>query len=344
MNRIHSLYAYFRRKYKARIQKLPLDANVTCPNRDGSITKYGCTFCNAKGSGTDMAKTMPSLTQQARYWQQHYNRKDAKYIAYLQSFSNTYCSIERLHQILNECNEIQNLVGIAIGTRADCLDDEKIDIIGNLSLPEIWLEIGVQSIHEKTLERINRGHFFDIVPHIVEKAHKKGILVCLHIMAGLPGETKEDFLQTLRRVLALPIHALKIHNTFVDKGTVLEQEYKKNLYTPLSEEQYIELLCEAIPLIPSHIILQRIIADPEKETLVSPLWASDKNHLTRIIPDTLQQRGLWQGCNADVASRLPLWYSSIEELPNELHDDYNQEITLLQKQYPWLCQKNTPFQ
>ncbi|MDE7469215.1 MAG: TIGR01212 family radical SAM protein [Desulfovibrionaceae bacterium] len=335
MNRIHSLYAYFRRKYKCRIQKLPLDANATCPNRDGTVATYGCTFCNAKGSGTGLAKIMPSLREQAHHWQQHYNRADMKNIAYLQSFSNTHCSPERLQQILKECNEIPNLLGIAIGTRADCLDDEKIAILADIDLPEVWLEIGVQSIHTRTLERINRGHLFDIVPDIVRKASEQGIFICLHLMAGLPGESAEDFLSTLHTVLSLPIHALKIHNTFVNSGTVLEQEYKRGDYTPLTQEEYIELMCRAIPSIPSHIILQRIIADPEK-TLVAPTWAGDKNKLTRLLPDTFEERGIWQGCDADVPNKLPLWFSSIEELPHALHEDYMQEIEELHSIHPWL--------
>lgn len=335
MNRIHSLYAYFRRKYKCRIQKLPLDANASCPNRDGTVARYGCTFCNAKGSGTGLAKIMPTLQTQAKHWQQHYNRKDAKYIAYLQSFSNTHCSSERLQQILKECNEIHNLLGIAIGTRADCLDNEKIAILADINLPEVWLEIGVQSIHKKTLERINRGHLFDIVPDIVTQASKQGILICLHLMAGLPDESTQEFLETLDTVLSLPIHALKIHNTFVDAGTVLEQEYLRGEYTPLTESEYIELLCHAIPRIPSHIILQRIIADPET-TLVAPTWAGDKNRLTRIIPDTFTERGIWQGCQADVPDKLPLWYSSKEELPHSLHEDYTTELETLNKLHPWL--------
>lgn len=335
MNRIHSLYAYFRRKYKCRIQKLPLDANATCPNRDGTIAKYGCTFCNTKGAGTGLAKIMPSLTKQAHHWQQHYNRKDAKYIAYLQSFSNTYCSYERLQQILKECNEIPNLLGIAIGTRADCLDEEKLSILANINLPEIWLEIGVQSIHKITLERINRGHFFDIIPDIVRKAQRAGIFICLHLMAGLPGESPKSFLESLQAVLSLPIHALKIHNTFVDAGTMLEKQYLRGEYIPLTQQEYIDILCQAIPLIPSHIVLQRIIADPEK-TLVAPLWAGEKNTLTRIISNTLAQKGIWQGSQADVPYKLPIWFSSIEELPHDLHEEYIQELEMLHIQHPWL--------
>lgn len=335
MNRIHSLYAYFRRKYTCRIQKLPLDANATCPNRDGTIAKYGCTFCNAKGSGTGLAKTMPTLLAQAHHWQQHYNKNDTKYIAYLQSFSNTHCSAESLQQKLKECNEIHNLLGIAIGTRADCLDEEKLDIIAGIGLPEIWLEIGVQSIYQVTLERINRGHLFDIIPNIVTQASARGILICLHLMAGLPGEGPEHFLTSLKEVLSLPIHALKIHNTFVDSGTVLEQEYKSGKYTPLDQASYIDLLCEAIPLIPSHIIIQRYIADPES-TLVAPTWAGDKNKLTRLIPDTFATRGIWQGCKTDVTEKLPLWFSNLAELPHRLHDDYEHEIALLKTKQPWL--------
>lgn len=337
MNRYHSLQSYFRRKFTYRVQKLPLDAGLTCPNRDGTIALKGCTFCDALGSGTGLAKNIPSLHEQGIHWQRHYNRKKVKYIGYLQSFSNTHCTSEYLRKILNDCTTIPDMIGIAIGTRADCLNEEKLHIIAQNPLPEKWLEIGIQSVHNTTLTRINRGHSFDIVPPILERAYTMGLLICVHIMAGLPGESPEDFLKTLNTTLQLPIHALKIHNVCVLCNTQLAKEYQKGLYTPLSQTLYFQLLAEVIASTPSHIILQRINADPPKNTLIAPLWANDKELFLHGFPAFLEDNGIWQGVHCNEPERLPLWFTSFEELPHILHDEAALSLDTLYKQHPHLA-------
>ncbi|MGL4721820.1 MAG: TIGR01212 family radical SAM protein [Desulfovibrionaceae bacterium] len=340
MNRIHSLSTYFRRKYKYRIQKLPLDAGLTCPNRDGTVAFNGCTFCDTKGSGTNLSKTIPSLESQALHWQWHYNKKNTKYIAYLQSFSNTHCSHATLKKILHQCMNIKELIGFSIGTRADCLDDEKLDIIASLPYPEKWLEIGVQSTRNDTLQRINRGHNYEIVEHYVEKASKKGILLCLHLMAGLPGESIEDFVTSVKQCSTLPIHALKLHNVFVPPNTALEQDYISGKYIPLTEDEYITCLLESLPHIPSSIIIQRLTGDAEEGNLVAPLWSLNKNYLTLRIENELRSNNLWQGCKIDAQNSLPTWYTSKENLPKDLQDIYLEQCQELFKREKWLTYNN----
>ncbi|WP_296303974.1 TIGR01212 family radical SAM protein [uncultured Desulfovibrio sp.] len=304
----HTLATWFRRRYGRRVQKIPLDARACCPNRDGTLSRTGCTFCNADGSGSGLG--VLTLAEQWARWRDKYVATDGDrlFMAYLQAFSNTYGPADRLRRLLDEVKRLPGCMGIAVGTRADCLDDGKLALLAGCGLPEIWLELGLQSASDATLARINRGHDAACVAAAVRRAAAFGLPVCLHLMAGLPGEDEQAFLASLDWALDLPVAGLKLHNTYVPRGTVLAAQYAAGRYRPLARDEYVDLICAALPRIPSRIVLHRLQGDPAPGELLAPGWAAEKRGIITDIRRALAARGLWQGCRADVPDARPAWY------------------------------------
>ena len=304
----HTLATWFRRRYGKRVQKIPLDARSSCPNRDGTLSRAGCIFCNADGSGSGLGGL--TLAEQWRIWRDKYTATDDDrlFMAYLQAFSNTYGPAKRLARLLDEVRSLPGCMGLAVGTRADCLDREKLALLAGCGLPEIWLELGLQSASDATLARLNRGHDAACVARAVQAAAAHGLQVCLHLMAGLPGETERDFLASLDWALALPIAGLKLHNVYVTRGTALAAAWAAGRYLPPGRDEYVDLLCAALPRIPSRIVLHRLQADPAPGELLGPAWAADKRGVITDIRRALAARNLWQGCRADVPDGRPDWY------------------------------------
>ncbi|MCD7985149.1 MAG: TIGR01212 family radical SAM protein [Desulfovibrio sp.] len=314
MARWHTLAAYFRRNYGTRVQKIPLDAGSACPNRDGLLSTQGCVFCNALGSGSGLGAHGLSLAEQWRAWRRRYDATDpdCRFLAYLQSFSNTYGSLERLQTLLREAAALPGCRGLAVGTRPDCLSPEKLDVLAlagrGTGLAEIWLELGLQSAHDPTLARINRGHTAACSEKAVTEAAGRGLLVCGHLMAGLPGEGEADFLASVDWAASLPLHGLKLHNVYVPEGTELARQYRAGNYLPLERDEYVDLLCAALPRIPSRLVMHRLQSDPAPGELVAPAWAARKRPLLGDLLRALDARDLWQGCRADAPGERPGWY------------------------------------
>ena len=300
MQRWHTLAAHYNHKCGCRVQKIPLDAGASCPNRDGTLSRSGCTFCNANGSGSGRAKQGDSLLQQWNAQRAAYLRDDpnTRFIAYLQSFSNTYGPQILLQQLLQTVLTLPECFGVAVGTRPDCLDAHKLDTLAALNC-DLWLELGLQTAHNATLNRINRGHSAAHSEKAVRQAAERGIAVCAHLMAGLPGEDERHFLQSLDWALSLPIKGLKLHNVYVPKGTALATHYAAGLYHPLWRDEYVDTLCTALPRIPSSIVIHRLQSDPAPRELLAPTWASDKRGLLGDLRKALGARELWQGKHAD---------------------------------------------
>lgn len=306
MQRWHTLAAYYYRRYGSRVQKIPLDAGASCPNRDGTLSFSGCTFCNADGSGSGRAKQGYSLLQQWNFWRSIYQRDDpnTRFIAYLQSFSNTYGPSERLQQMLQTVRQLPGCFGISVGTRPDCLDNAKLDLLAGLDC-DLWLELGLQTAHAQTLARINRGHTAASAENAVRMAAARGIAVCAHLMAGLPGEGEGHFLQSLEWALSLPISGLKLHNVYVPKGTELARQYAAGQYHPLWRDEYVDLLCAALPRIPTRIVIHRLQSDPAPGELLAPTWATEKRGLLGDLRRALGARELWQGKFCDSPEGCP---------------------------------------
>ena len=304
MQRWHTLAAHYNRLCGSRVQKIPLDAGASCPNRDGTLSRSGCTFCNANGSGSGRAKMGDSLLQQWNARRVVYQRDDpnTRFIAYLQSFSNTYGSQIRLQQLLQTVLTLPECFGVAVATRPDCLDAPKLDLLAALDC-DLWLELGLQTVHNATLTLINRGHNASASEKSVRMAAERGIAVCAHLMAGLPGEDERHLMQSIDWVLSLPIRGLKLHNVYVPKGTALAGFYASGQYHPLWRDEYVDMLCAALPRIPSNIVIHRLQSDPAPRELLAPAWASDKRGLLGDLRRALGARDLWQGkaCDCPVA-------------------------------------------
>ncbi len=291
------LNSALRERFGCRVQKISLDAGLTCPNRDGSVGVGGCIYCNALGSGTGRALSQ-SLTEQIRQSKAALQRryKAAKFIGYFQSFSNTYASVEELSALYREALADPDIVGLAIGTRPDCLSKEVLDLLSALNQETyLSLELGLQSVHDSTLQSINRGHSFAAFQIAVEGARKRKIDVCVHVILGLPGEGRCEMLETARVLAQMDIQAIKIHLLYVVRGTKLHALYEEGGYLCLDREAYADIVAEFLALLPPEMIIHRLTGDPHPHELVAPLWALEKQKNREAIYQAMHQKDLWQG-------------------------------------------------
>ncbi len=244
-----------------------------------------------------MASTLSIPQQIARAKERLSKRyKTDRFIAYLQSFSNTYAPLERLREIYSQAIEDPQIVGLAIGTRPDCVSEEALDLIEEFSRKtHLWVEYGLQSIHNETLQKINRGHGAEEFIDAVERTRRRGIEVVVHVILGLPGEEREDMLATARALGKLDIQGVKPHLLYVIKNTPLERLYLEGRYNPLTRQEYVEILCEFLALLPPSVVIHRLTGDPHSHELVAPAWALEKAATLQAIDRELERRDLWQG-------------------------------------------------
>ena len=306
--RYRTLDSWLRSRHGQKVQKIPLDAGSGCPNRDGTLGTGGCSFCNAEGSGSGRAHE--SFHAQWDYWRGRLAKlprtKNVKlFLGYIQSFTNTYGPASRLAALIRELEGLPDLIGACVGTRPDCVDEEKMALMAAVPWPEFWLELGVQSCKDATLARINRGHSSVDVERAVNLAAAHGVKTCVHLMAGLPGESGEDFLDTVRWTASLPVQGVKLHNLYVPQGTALEREWKEGGYTPMEQEEYVELAARALTLLPSSVVMHRITADPAPGELAAPGWAMDKGVTVMHIDRLLAYNDWWQGKDCDAKEANP---------------------------------------
>ncbi len=295
--RYRSLGPHLREIFGCRVQRIALDAGLTCPNRDGSKGVGGCIYCNSRGSGTGLAATL-SIPRQISLAKERLARryKAKRFIAYFQSFSNTYAPVETLRTLYHQALADPDVVGIAIGTRPDCVSPEVLDLLEELNQKtHLWVEYGLQSIHEATLKRINRGHSPEEFLRAVRKTRERGIEVVVHVILGLPGEDKSMMLHTARVLGGLDIQGVKPHLLYVVEGTPLETLYRREEYRPLEMEEYAEVLCEFLALLPPSMVIHRLTGDPHPHELVAPRWALKKREVLNAINRELERRDLWQG-------------------------------------------------
>ena len=297
MNRYHSLASYLRGRFGVRVQKIPLDAGFTCPNRDGTLSRTGCIFCNPDGSGSGMADQNISLSDQYAFWREKFSKKhNAKlFLAYLQSYSNTYAPMDRFRQVITELSRLPDLAGICLGTRPDCLEPEKLAVLAAQPVPEIWLELGLQSSCDATLQRINRGHDAACFAEAARAAHAHGFKVCAHVMAGLPGEGRREFLDTIDFVNDLPVAGIKLHNLYVCKNTVLAAWWRRGSVRLLSRTEYIDWVLAALSRLRPDMVIHRLNADPAPGELLAPKWAGYKGDVLRALAAALEEKDIRQG-------------------------------------------------
>jgi len=310
-NRYYPLSVYFKSKFGRRIQKIPLDGPATCPNRDGSISRNGCTFCNPQGSGTGLGDRGMSLAEQYRHWQTRLTRKykSARFMLYLQSYTNTHGPILGLKNMLRELADLPQAVGLCIGTRPDCLDPDKIALISEQPWEELWLDMGLQSSNDRTLRSINRGHTARDFALACETAAFAGVKVCAHVIAGLPGEECGDFLKTIRFLNRLDIQGIKIHNLYVCHGTRIAEDYSAGKYSPLSQTEFVDWTISGLEQLSPHTVIHRLNGDPSPGELVAPSWAADKQGILKDIRSGLEERNTWQG-KALYPQNIPAWFET----------------------------------
>jgi hypothetical protein len=296
--RYYDLKSYWRNRFGCRVYKLPVDAGFTCPNRDGAVATGGCVYCDGRGSRLRQAGPLPSVTDQLLRGMEYYRRHRgaARFIAYFQTFTNTYAPVERLRLLYGEALSVPDVAGLSVGTRPDCLPGEALDLLEELARDRhVWLELGLQSIHDRTLERINRGHGAERFLEAVDRASGRNLHLCVHIIAGLPGETREDVLATARTLAALPVDGLKIHCLLVLKGTPLGALYEREGFPLWSRDEYVATVCDVLEVLPPRMVIQRLTADGYRDIFLAPEWAVNKMAVLGAIDRELERRGTHQG-------------------------------------------------
>lgn len=286
---------YLFKTFGKKVYKLTLDAGFSCPNRDGTISSGGCIFCDESGSFSMAHSSHLSIEEQVKTAIENLPKrfKAELFLAYFQAFSNTYADIKILEKTYNAAFCDDRVVGISIGTRPDCLDSNKLDLISSYKNP--WLELGLQSAHDKTLKLINRGHNYKTFEDAYFLAKKKGIKVCVHIILGLPGETPQDMLKTARVLSNLEIDGIKLHVLTVLENTPLAKIYSANPFKLLTEDEYCNLVCDIIEILPKSTTIHRVGGSGLSTTLIAPLWARNKFETMNKIDRILWERDTYQG-------------------------------------------------
>jgi radical SAM protein (TIGR01212 family) len=290
--------SYLREVFGCRVQKITVDAGLSCPNRDGTRGWGGCIYCNPRGSGTGAAGLGQDVTTQLETAKAILARryKARKFLAYFQSFSNTYAPLARLRELYEQALSVPDIVGLTIGTRPDCVPEETLDMLAHLAQTHhIWLEYGLQSAHDETLERIHRGHDVATFVDALERTRRRNLPVCVHVILGLPGENRETMLTTARFVAAHDIQAVKIHLLYVIKGTLLARWYANGAFKCLTRQEYVSLVAEFLALLPPEMIVQRLTGDPHPHELVAPEWALEKQQNLQAIHAYMRKQELYQG-------------------------------------------------
>lgn len=299
-HRYNALDEYLKSKYQSKVFKVALNGDFSCPNRDGTISKDGCIFCSEKGSGDFAGDKADSLTIQFKMVKDIIHQKwpKALYIAYFQANTNTYAPLDKLKNLFEEAINLDpNIVVISIATRPDCLDDEIIAYLSDLNkrIP-VWIELGLQSIHEKTAKFINRGYTLQVFNNVIIKLNKANIDVIIHIINGLPYETKDMMLETVQYLNQFKIQGIKIHSLFVLKNTILGKMYENKPFKMLTLAKYVDIVCEQLAILNSDVIIHRVNGDAPRELLIAPLWSLKKLVVMNEIDKEMKLRNYYQGC------------------------------------------------
>jgi radical SAM protein (TIGR01212 family) len=297
--RYYDLKSYWVNSFGCRVHKLRLDAGFTCPNRDGTAGTGGCIYCDPRGSALRRARELPSVGEQLRRGKEFYRRrgKSKKFIAYFQTFTNTYAPPGRLRALYDEALAEEDVVGLSIGTRPDCVPDETLALIRTYAeRSHVWLEFGLQSIHDRTLRAINRGHDAAAFIDAVRRAGGGPLRICAHIILGLPGESHADIMETARTIAGLPIAGIKIHSLLALRGTPLGEGYGHGAFELMTREDYVGTVCDILEILPPEMVIQRLTAEGYREIFLGPAWAANKLAVLNAIDRELEARDSWQGC------------------------------------------------
>jgi len=298
--RYYDLKSYWRNRFGCRVHKLPIDAGFTCPNRDGRVAEGGCVYCDGRGSRLRQAGDLPPVGEQIRRGKAHYRSggdgKGEKFIAYFQTFTNTYAPLNHLRDLYDSALIEEDVIGLSIGTRPDCVPDETLALIRSYAgRCDVWLEFGLQSIHDRTLTAINRGHDAAAFLDAVRRTGGAPVQICTHIIVGLPGESRGDIMETARTIAGLPIQGIKIHSLLALRGTGIGERYERGELALMSREEYVATVCDILEILPPEMVIQRLTADGYREIFLGPEWAGNKLSVLNAIDRELEARASWQG-------------------------------------------------
>ena len=289
---------WIRRQFEFRVQKISIDAGFTCPNRDGRISKGGCIYCDNRTFNPSYCQRRLSVSNQLAEGKQFFARKypDMKYLAYFQAFTNTYAPIAQLKALYEEALQVEDIVGIVIGTRPDCVSDELLDYLAELNERTfVLVEYGIESTNNDTLLRINRGHSFEQSVSALERTHQRGLLTGAHIILGLPGEDAAESLRQAPILSQLPIDILKIHQMQIIRGTRLAEEFEREPFHIYTVDEYIELIAQYIQRLRPDMVLERFVSQSPKELLIAPHWGLKNYEFTNKLVNYLKAKDIHQG-------------------------------------------------
>jgi uncharacterized protein len=292
-----------KRVFGCRVQRISVDAGMTCPNRDGTLDTSGCIFCGGHGSGSYGIIRELSIAGQIEDGKEVMQRKykASRFLAYFQAYSNTYAPVERLKSQYAEALAVPDVVGLIIATRPDCLPDEILELLADLHRQTyLWLELGMQSMHDRTLALINRRHDHACTVDAVRRARERGLRVCSHIILGQPGESREEMLAMAGELNRLSVDGVKLHLLHVMRGTVLEEMYGRGEVRVLDRDEYAGLVCDFLERLDPRILIHRMTGDGGHDNLVAPLWSLKKFEILNLIDAELQRRGTHQGIRVNV--------------------------------------------
>ena len=293
--RYYHLSRYLKDKFGEKVYKITVDGGFSCPNRDGTISRGGCIFCDEGGSFSQACDSNLPIEKQVKIGiEQQHNRHGAnKFMVYFQAFSNTYKPVEELKKIYDSAFCDEKIVGISIGTRPDCVDEEKLDLIASYKDNyEVWIEYGLQTIHDKTLKLINRGHNYQCFEKAYFETKKRGIKVCAHVILGLPGETKEEMLLTAKKLAELNVDGVKFHCLCLLENSPLIS-FKE--FSPMKEDDYVDIVCDFLEILPPETVIHRLGANGKNDRLIAPLWLKSRFGTINKIDAELIRRRSHQG-------------------------------------------------
>ena len=298
----HSLDYELKRQFGQKIYKVSLDGGMSCPNRDGTVGTGGCTFCSQGGSGEFAVRRTgyPDVWEQIEQAKTRVHRKisgEGKYIAYFQSYTNTYAPVDYLRTLFERAITHPDIVALSVGTRPDCLGDEVVALLKELNRQKpVWVELGLQTIHEKTAERIHRGYRLEVFEDAYRRLKEAGLTVVVHVILGLPGETKEEMLETVDYLGKIPVDGIKLQLLHILKGSQMAAEYEKNPFSLMELEEYLDLILTCVARLPQSVVIHRLSGDGAKALLVGPAWSANKKLVLNRMMQKFRENGIFQGC------------------------------------------------
>lgn len=298
----HSLDYELKRQFGQKIYKVSLDGGMSCPNRDGTVGTGGCTFCSQGGSGEfAVGRTgYPDVWEQIEQAKTRVHRKisgEGKYIAYFQSYTNTYAPVDYLRTLFERAITHPDIVALSVGTRPDCLGDEVVALLKELNRQKpVWVELGLQTIHEKTAERIHRGYRLEVFEDAYRRLKEVGLTVVVHVILGLPGETKEEMLETVDYLGKIPVDGIKLQLLHILKGSQMATEYEKNPFSLMELEEYLDLILTCVARLPQSVVIHRLSGDGAKALLIGPAWSANKKLVLNRMMQKFRENGIFQGC------------------------------------------------